>query len=159
MLLEPYTSIRVHACSTAVQSNKPRRRWILLSVYRRKRTVAIHHLRYKPVVLKKLNSKSFTQNVKAYLISKHPPSSLYAAQSSLATASEQPLVPKPPLFLLFINLNLLRVREDVGVNGLINQLAPPTGDLQDEVVQGRSTENINVVGCSTCQCTAHWDYA
>jgi hypothetical protein len=50
------------------------------------------------------------------------------------------------LLVLFIrNPHLLRILPNIRMNRLLNQLAPPTRNLQNQIIQRRATQNINMI--------------
>jgi hypothetical protein len=50
-----------------------------------------------------------------------------------------------PLILIIPYPHLIRILPDIRMNRLLNQLAPPTRDLQDQIIQARAPENVDVI--------------
>lgn len=58
---------------------------------------------------------------------------------------ELPSEPTILLFFLLVDLDLFSVFQDIGVDRLINKLASPASNLQDEIVQGGAPKNIHMI--------------
>lgn len=50
-----------------------------------------------------------------------------------------------PRFILFVNLNLLRIFPDIRHDVLLDQFPLAASNAEDEIVEGRPAENINVI--------------
>lgn len=62
----------------------------------------------------------------------------HADRPSTHTSSSTPL--------LLINLNLLRILLNLGMNSIFNQLAPAPRNLQYQIVERRAAQDIHMIG-------------
>lgn len=52
------------------------------------------------------------------------------------------------LLIFFVNFDLIRVLSDVGVDRLLDKFALPTCNTEDEIVQGGTAKDVNMVTCT-----------
>ena len=46
-----------------------------------------------------------------------------------------------------VNLDFLRILFNIRNNIILDEFASATGDLEDEFVEGRAAEDVDVIGC------------